>query len=162
MSQNNSFSGTLPIQLSNLRRLKYLSFTSNNFSSIEIPPWLDSFHKLEHLYLDGNSFIGTIPPSIFNISSLLTLDPSFRVTCHPRSWTYLHCWLLIPVTTSFQVPCPPSTTHLHCKTLICSTTACPVPSLRICSGFFPTWKGFICHITRFQDKSHQFYLNANS
>ncbi|KAH9797372.1 protein kinase domain-containing protein [Citrus sinensis] len=75
---NNSFSGTLPIQLSNLRRLKYLSFRSNNFSSIEIPPWLDSFPKLEHLYLDGNSFIGTIPPSICNISSLLTLDLSFN------------------------------------------------------------------------------------
>lgn len=85
---NNSFSGTLPIQLSNLRRLKYLSFRSNNFSSIEIPPRLDSFPKLEHLYLDGNSFIGTIPPSICNISSLLTLDLSFnqlQVTCHPRS-----------------------------------------------------------------------------
>lgn len=162
---NNSFSGTLPIQLSNLRRLKYLSFRSNNFSSIETPPWLDSFPKLEHLYLDGNSFIGTIPPSICNISSLLTLDLSFnQLQGHvPSSILNIPSLLAIDLSNNqFSGPMPSiyNTSSLQNIDMQYNSLAGALPENMF--RFLPTWKSFIWRITSFQDKSHQLYLNANS
>ncbi|KAH7511151.1 hypothetical protein FEM48_ZijujUnG0040000 [Ziziphus jujuba var. spinosa] len=68
--RNNSFHGSLPMELTRLRRLKLISFGFNNLMKGEIPSWFGLFPKLETLNLYGNQFIGSIPTSIFNLSSL--------------------------------------------------------------------------------------------
>ncbi|KAK8312587.1 hypothetical protein V6Z12_D01G052700, partial [Gossypium hirsutum] len=67
---NNSFYSGLPVQLSNLRRLKYLSFKG------VIPFSLGYLSKLEILSLYENQVSGSIPSSIFNVSSLQKIDLS--------------------------------------------------------------------------------------
>ncbi|KAH7529210.1 hypothetical protein FEM48_Zijuj05G0160400 [Ziziphus jujuba var. spinosa] len=68
--RNNSFHGSLPMELTRLWRLKLISFGFNNLMKGEIPSWFGLFLKLETLNLYGNQFIGSIPTSIFNLSSL--------------------------------------------------------------------------------------------
>ncbi|KAE8703314.1 hypothetical protein F3Y22_tig00110472pilonHSYRG00309 [Hibiscus syriacus] len=62
--RNNSFHGTLPVQLSNLHRLKHLVF--GNTASVE-KSHRGNLSKPEKL---SYQIIGSIPSSIFNISSL--------------------------------------------------------------------------------------------
>ncbi|KAL1059820.1 hypothetical protein V6Z11_1Z003900 [Gossypium hirsutum] len=70
---HNSFYGGLPVQFSNLRRLKYLSFGNNSFSG-EIPSWLGSLTELRRLFLYQNNFKGVIPFSLGYLSKLQTLN----------------------------------------------------------------------------------------
>ncbi|TXG50869.1 hypothetical protein EZV62_023393 [Acer yangbiense] len=70
---NNSFHGSLPNELANLRRLKYLNLANNNFNE-EIPSWIGSFTTLQSLLLFGNSFRGSVPSSLSYLSKLETLD----------------------------------------------------------------------------------------
>lgn len=75
---NNRFHGSFPIDLTRLRRLKFINFQFNDFGT-EIPPWFGtSFPILQRLSLQGNNFAGTIPVSLGNISSLQQLDLRFN------------------------------------------------------------------------------------
>ncbi|XP_048330745.2 LRR receptor-like serine/threonine-protein kinase EFR [Ziziphus jujuba] len=67
---NNSFHGSLPVELTRLRRLKVINFGFNNLMKGEIPSWFGLFPKLETLNLYGNQFTGSLPTSIFNLSSV--------------------------------------------------------------------------------------------
>ncbi|RWR75569.1 LRR receptor-like serine/threonine-protein kinase FLS2 [Cinnamomum micranthum f. kanehirae] len=95
----NSFYGSLPPSFGNMSLLQTLDLSHNNLSG-EIPVELaaaplsvstlklsnNSFHGkisstyllnmtiLNHLYLDNNHFVGTIPPSLFNVSWLWGLN----------------------------------------------------------------------------------------
>ncbi|ONI10732.1 hypothetical protein PRUPE_4G064400 [Prunus persica] len=72
--KNNSFHGSLPLELSHLRRLKLISCAYNNFAVEEIPSWFGSFPKLQFIDLSGNQFSGSIPTAIFNLSTLQAID----------------------------------------------------------------------------------------
>ncbi|XP_065848551.1 probable LRR receptor-like serine/threonine-protein kinase At3g47570 isoform X3 [Euphorbia lathyris] len=65
----NFFHGSLPVELSNLRRLKLFVLTNNHFNGI-IPSWIGSFSQLQYLALDTNKFGGGIPVQICNLSKL--------------------------------------------------------------------------------------------
>ncbi|KAG6639462.1 hypothetical protein CIPAW_10G102200 [Carya illinoinensis] len=75
--QNNSFHGSIPIELSHLTRLKFFHFGYNEFDGA-IPSQMGSLSKLRELYLHKNNFIGTIPQSLFNISSLQIISLGFN------------------------------------------------------------------------------------
>ncbi|KAG6729800.1 hypothetical protein I3842_01G050300 [Carya illinoinensis] len=66
---NNSFYGQIPCDLSAIGTLDL----SHNLFIGSLPVCLN-LPKLEHLYLQGNKFTGSIPKGLFNFSSLLTLD----------------------------------------------------------------------------------------
>ncbi|KAL8482249.1 hypothetical protein ACS0TY_028412 [Phlomoides rotata] len=68
--------GTIPPHLGNLTFLRSLDLSSNSFT--EILSWLGRLSQLEHLYLNNNTFSGTIPLSLFNISRLHTLDMGYN------------------------------------------------------------------------------------
>ncbi|XP_073148712.1 uncharacterized protein [Henckelia pumila] len=75
--QMNSLSGEVPHSVFNLSKLQVLSFVENNNLSGTLPPLIDkSFPNLEHLFLGGNRFYGSIPTSISNLSTLVSLDLS--------------------------------------------------------------------------------------
>lgn len=71
--RNNSFHGTLPHELTRLRRLKLIIFTNNNLTG-NIPPWFGSFSKLQAFSLDGNQFSGSTPTAICNLSALQLIN----------------------------------------------------------------------------------------
>ncbi|KAH7529222.1 hypothetical protein FEM48_Zijuj05G0161600 [Ziziphus jujuba var. spinosa] len=70
--ENNSFHGSLPVELTRLRRLKMINFGFNNLMKGEIPSWFGLFPKLESLNLYGNQFTG-IPREIGNLTTLKEL-----------------------------------------------------------------------------------------
>ncbi|KAM3250828.1 hypothetical protein P3L10_004898 [Capsicum annuum] len=67
--RNNSFHGSLPMELARLRRLKMINAMSNNFTGA-IPSFLGLLPNLQSLYLAFNQLSGNIPPSLFNITKL--------------------------------------------------------------------------------------------
>ncbi|KAG6683297.1 hypothetical protein I3842_12G005800 [Carya illinoinensis] len=66
---NNNFYGRVPCELSMTGTLDL----SHNLFTGSLPFCLN-LPKLQHLYLQGNEFTGSIPKVLFNSSSLLTLD----------------------------------------------------------------------------------------
>ncbi|XP_041026985.1 receptor like protein 21-like isoform X3 [Juglans microcarpa x Juglans regia] len=66
---NNDFYGWIPCELSMTGTLDL----SHNLFTGSLPFCLNLPH-LQHLYLQGNKFTGSIPKALFNFSSLLTLD----------------------------------------------------------------------------------------
>ncbi|KAL5772190.1 hypothetical protein ACOSQ2_012114 [Xanthoceras sorbifolium] len=76
--RNNSFFGSLPDELAQLRRLKHANFMFNSFNMEIIPSWFGSLSKLLHLFLNNNNFVGTIPLSLGNISSMQVIDLSYN------------------------------------------------------------------------------------
>lgn len=71
--RNNSFHGTLPHELTRLRRLKLIIFTNNNLTG-NIPPWFGSLSKLQAFSLEGNQFSGSTPTAICNLSALQLIN----------------------------------------------------------------------------------------
>ncbi|KAK4413245.1 Receptor-like protein EIX2 [Sesamum alatum] len=69
--------GNVSPALLELQHLNYLDLSSNYFYGKEIPGFIDSFKKLQHLYLDHCGFSGIIP-RMGNISNLRTLDLSWN------------------------------------------------------------------------------------
>ncbi|XP_003635304.1 receptor-like protein EIX2 [Vitis vinifera] len=69
-----AFGGEISHSLLDLKDLRYLDLSMNNFGGLEIPKFIGSFKRLRYLNLSGASFGGTIPPHLGNLSSLLYLD----------------------------------------------------------------------------------------
>ncbi|KAF8020708.1 hypothetical protein BT93_G1211 [Corymbia citriodora subsp. variegata] len=71
-----SLGGKTHPALKELKHLKYLDFSFNNFSAQKIPEFLASFQKLEYLNLSSTGFYGQISNGLSNLSSLRYLDVS--------------------------------------------------------------------------------------
>ncbi|KAL2538735.1 LRR receptor-like serine/threonine-protein kinase GSO2 [Forsythia ovata] len=64
--------------LSFLRRLKEIDMGSNNFTGV-VPSWLGTIPELQHIFLDNNSFSGSIPTSLLhNNSKLKTIKLAYN------------------------------------------------------------------------------------
>nr|GEY64318.1 leucine-rich repeat protein [Tanacetum cinerariifolium] len=59
--------------LKDLRHLKFLDLSGNDFQGSRIPEFIGSFKQLSYLNL-SNAFSGIIPPRIGNLSNLVVLD----------------------------------------------------------------------------------------
>ncbi|GKD21810.1 leucine-rich repeat protein, partial [Tanacetum coccineum] len=59
--------------LKDLRHLKFLDLSGNDFRGSRIPEFIGSFKQLSYLNL-SNAFSGIIPPHIGNLSNLVVLD----------------------------------------------------------------------------------------
>jgi Leucine-rich repeat (LRR) protein len=68
----NSFSGRLPVSISQMQELKSLELAYNNFSG-EIPREFGKLKQIQALDLSFNKLTGEIPPEIGNLTSLLWL-----------------------------------------------------------------------------------------
>ncbi|KAK2969054.1 hypothetical protein RJ640_002786 [Escallonia rubra] len=68
---NNSFHGTIPPDIGQLFRLQSLSLYHNSFQDLGL-----TLPNLKYLYLGGNNFSGSFPPSMANASGLLYLSMS--------------------------------------------------------------------------------------
>ncbi|KAL0426921.1 UNVERIFIED_CONTAM: putative LRR receptor-like serine/threonine-protein kinase [Sesamum latifolium] len=74
---SNSFHGSLPQELAQLRRLEVIDFRFNDFTG-DVPSWFGFLAQLQFLSLRNNSFSGFGPTSISNMSKLETLDLSYN------------------------------------------------------------------------------------
>nr|GFC78968.1 leucine-rich repeat protein [Tanacetum cinerariifolium] len=59
--------------LKDLRHLKFLDLSGNDFRGSRIPEFIGSFKQLSYLNL-SDAFSGIIPPRIGNLSNLVVLD----------------------------------------------------------------------------------------
>ncbi|XP_042510997.1 probable LRR receptor-like serine/threonine-protein kinase At3g47570 isoform X2 [Macadamia integrifolia] len=71
----NSLVGSQPIEIGNLKSLSTLDISKNKLSK-EIPSSIGGCSSLEHLYMGGNFFEGTIPQSLTLLKGLQDLDLS--------------------------------------------------------------------------------------
>ncbi|XP_010262817.1 PREDICTED: putative receptor-like protein kinase At3g47110 isoform X2 [Nelumbo nucifera] len=72
---HNSLTGTLPLEVGNLKNLGRLDVSFNRLSG-EIPSMLGDCSSLEHLYMQSNFFRGSIPSSFSNLKAIQDLDLS--------------------------------------------------------------------------------------
>ncbi|KAF5800292.1 putative polygalacturonase [Helianthus annuus] len=66
--------GHLNPSLLELKQLKYLDLSCNDFKHIQIPSFIGSFRNLRYLNLSESNFGGMFPPKIGNISELRVLS----------------------------------------------------------------------------------------
>ncbi|KAL5737674.1 hypothetical protein ACOSP7_030435 [Xanthoceras sorbifolium] len=66
--------GTINPSLLNLKHLKHLDLSFNDFEGIQIPGFLGSMHSLRYLNLSRAGFQGMIPQQLGNLSNLQYLD----------------------------------------------------------------------------------------
>ncbi|XP_074283972.1 receptor-like protein EIX1 [Silene latifolia] len=90
-SYNPCFEGTLSVSLINLKHLKYLDLSYNNFSG-QLPKFIGSLASLEQLNLSHSGFWGVIPQEIGNLSRLTSLD--LNVEYSMRSMGVDNLWWL--------------------------------------------------------------------
>ncbi|KAK8477090.1 hypothetical protein V6N11_049373 [Hibiscus sabdariffa] len=72
--KRNHFEGPIPMGLCSLVYLGFLDLSTNHFSGII--PSCSSLQKMKHVHLAQNELSGTLSDSLFNSSSLVTLDLS--------------------------------------------------------------------------------------
>lgn len=68
----NNFSGPLPVEISEMKSMRYLILAYNNFSG-NIPPQYGSMSGIQALDLSFNNLNGSIPSTFGNLKSLLWL-----------------------------------------------------------------------------------------
>ncbi|XP_057954098.1 receptor-like protein 3 [Malania oleifera] len=74
---NNSLSGNIPIEIGQLKFLRYLILSQNNFSG-NIPHQVSNLSNLEKLDLSKNNFSGEIPQSLEALTFLSTFNVSYN------------------------------------------------------------------------------------
>ncbi|XP_049413178.1 receptor-like protein EIX1 [Solanum stenotomum] len=74
--QSYELGGVISPSLLDLKSLRYLDLSSNNFGGNQIPKFFGSFRKLRYLNLSNAGFGGPVPPHIGNLSRLHFLDLS--------------------------------------------------------------------------------------
>lgn len=87
----NSLSGSIPITLLLLPRLKYIDLGYNDFTGPLLANNMPLSPSMKVLLVDGNNLEGTIPSSLCNNSKIKTLylmtplvSESSRITCYPE------------------------------------------------------------------------------
>ncbi|GJU58886.1 leucine-rich repeat protein [Tanacetum coccineum] len=65
--------GDLSPSLLDLKQLKHLDLSCNDFRSIQVPKFISSLGNLRYLNLSSSNFSGFIPPQLGNLSELHTL-----------------------------------------------------------------------------------------
>nr|XP_043633233.1 receptor-like protein EIX1 [Erigeron canadensis] len=73
-STSTSLKGKVSPSLLDLKYLRYLDLSMNNFSGQNIPEFFGSFKYLEYLNLSYSGFSGVVPPHLGNLSRLQYLD----------------------------------------------------------------------------------------
>ncbi|KAI3735090.1 hypothetical protein L6452_14578 [Arctium lappa] len=66
--------GTISSSLINLKQLRYLDLSCNDFGSSNIPAFIGSFQNLTYLNVSRSQFYGEIPHHLGNLSMLRVLD----------------------------------------------------------------------------------------
>ncbi|XP_057991886.1 receptor-like protein EIX2 [Hevea brasiliensis] len=72
--ERSTFRGKISQSLLNLKHLKYLDLSNNNFEGIQIPKFLGSMKSLRYLNFSGADFGGMIPHQLGNLSNLQYLN----------------------------------------------------------------------------------------
>ncbi|KAF2316399.1 hypothetical protein GH714_041740 [Hevea brasiliensis] len=72
--ERSTFRGKISQSLLNLKHLKYLDLSNNNFEGIHIPKFLGSMKSLRYLNFSGAGFGGMIPHQLGNLSNLQYLN----------------------------------------------------------------------------------------
>ncbi|KAJ0586882.1 putative leucine-rich repeat-containing, plant-type, leucine-rich repeat domain superfamily [Helianthus annuus] len=65
--------GDISRSLLDLKQLKHLDLSCNDFGGIQVPKFIGSFQNLRYLNLSQSNFSGTIPPQLGNLSELHVL-----------------------------------------------------------------------------------------
>ncbi|KAM0066250.1 putative non-specific serine/threonine protein kinase [Helianthus debilis subsp. tardiflorus] len=62
--------GDISRSLLDLKQLKHLDLSCNDFGGIQVPKFIVSFQNLRYLNLSSSNFSGTVPPQLGNLSEL--------------------------------------------------------------------------------------------
>ncbi|KAF5808295.1 putative leucine-rich repeat-containing, plant-type, leucine-rich repeat domain superfamily [Helianthus annuus] len=65
--------GDISRSLLDLKQLKHLDLSCNDFRGIQVPKFIGSLQNLKYLNLSNSKFGGTIPPQLGNLSNLNVL-----------------------------------------------------------------------------------------
>lgn len=98
--QKNNLSGTIPLELGNLLKLRQLYLDRNDLSGLipetlkelnltyislhsnkltgPVPSWIGNFHELRYLHLGANKLTGTIPSELGGLSKLNNLNLGYN------------------------------------------------------------------------------------
>ncbi|XP_042380268.1 receptor-like protein EIX1 [Zingiber officinale] len=79
--------------LFNLKHLKYLNLSNNNFDSTRMPSMISSLVHLEHLGLSNANFNGLIPQQLGSLSNLHYLDLGCCDNWYSSLWSNDLSWL---------------------------------------------------------------------
>ncbi|MFS7950975.1 putative non-specific serine/threonine protein kinase [Helianthus anomalus] len=66
--------GEISHSLLDLKQLKHLDLSCNDFGGIQVPKFIGSFQNLRYLNLSYSNFGGNIPPQLGNLSELHVLS----------------------------------------------------------------------------------------
>ncbi|GLT34933.1 hypothetical protein SLA2020_094210 [Shorea laevis] len=81
--------GKISPSLLNLKHLRYLEFSNNNFSGIHIPKFFGSLTSLRLLNLSYSRFVGEVPHHLGNLSNLKYLNLSYNFDLHVENFHWL-------------------------------------------------------------------------